>query len=171
MKEKKFLKLFGLICAVVTLAVLVGLGFTIKKMVYLSRNFVKIDAVITEVYDEEGCELAYSYNGRDYLVSQTEFYSPSFDEGEIIKIYIDPYYPPKIEFSSENTWLIMGLVFFGLIAGFFAVYTLKKSCFKKVNRDWDYVYAKVVDVILNENIIVNGVCPFQIKCRYVNPST
>ena len=61
---------------------------------------------------------------------------------------------------------VMGgaFLFVGVVSG------IKEVRTKKIKKNY-YVYAEIYDVVVDYSTAVNGVCPFVIKCKYVEPET
>lgn len=171
MKQKKSLRSMGSIFAFVGICILVGTFFFARKQIRLSKEYDKVEATIIHVYEGEGCDFKFTYNGQNYEFYQNTYYSNTMKPGKKIKIYVDPYNPYEFEVASGSVVVLIILPIMGIAAFLIGLSGLRQSRFKKINEEWNYVYAEVVNVVLNRGFSVNGVCPFQIVCKYVNPST
>lgn len=171
MREKKSLRSMGRVFMLVSICLLVGTFFYARKQIRLSREYDKIEATITHVYEGDGCGFKFTYKDRYYEFYQSSYYSNTMRPGKKIEIYVDPYDPYDFEVASGSIVPMIILPVMGIACFFVALTGFRQSRFKKAGKDWKYVHAEVVDVVLNRSLSVNGVCPFQMVCKYVNPST
>lgn len=161
-------RIFLIFAAIAGTVAAIIVGFYIKKC----KTFDTVNAKIKEIY-EQGCQIEYTYDGIEYVGSQYTTYSSSWRVGNTISIFVDPDDPNNFKLK-EGSMIAVGVfsVFF-LVFGTIGMtmYSIGKNGKMKINTNWNFIYAKVVNVIENPNARVNGISMLRVVCEYENPVT
>lgn len=175
MREKRIIKQIMAVFLIVSL-VLIGLGtFFLVKDIKNNANCYKVKVYITD-REQVGSDsylyyVDYTVNGKTYShIAYKPVNSNNAYLGGTEKAYVDKDNPYNLRRRMGPALIIilyvMGSIFF--LVGFAS--GIKEVRTKKIKKNY-YVYAEIYDVVVDPSTVVNGICPFVIKCKYVEPET
>lgn len=171
-----FLALFAIVFASVGI-------YTLYHTAYIKSNYIKVDAVITDIQYEkhrtngktetrEKVFVQYSIDGKTYENRLYE-YSSSWDIGDTIEVYCNPANHNDVESASVGNTL--GIVFTAVGLGILIipivliVRTVKKNRNRKMLiENGQRVYATVIDIVVDYSIRVNNRNPLKLLLEYVD---
>lgn len=150
-----------------------------------SREFreqaIEINGKITmiDVYrDSDGDEnytvyVDYRYDGQDYQNVEINEYSSSMEEGELIKLLIDPDNPSEAKTLKGDLLVGIFMLLFGVVfgaVGIVSVVSIIKAIKKKklLLQQGKSIYAIVEKVDLNYDYSVNDRHPYVLYCKYTD---
>ena len=164
-KIERFIFIFFMLMGLIFISVgifLFNKGIDKKDKIYT-------DATITDIDSNDNVTVTYNVSGNTYT-KKINFYTSSYYEGKVIKIYYDKNNPSSInvdEISILN-WIFigMGIIFFiiGLIP--LTIKILRNNHKQKLLNSGTYVNARFKEIIENTMYSVNGVHPYKIVCEY-----
>lgn len=171
-----FLSLFAIVFSSVGI-------YTLFHTAYIKNNYIKTDAVITDIQYEryrsngktetrEKVYVQYNIDGKTYDNRIYE-YSSSWDIGDTIEVYCNPANHNDVESASVSNTL--GIVFTAVGLGILIIpiVLIVKSVKKKRNRkmlieNGQRVYATVIDIEVDYSIRVNNRNPLKLLLEYVD---
>ncbi|OPZ89418.1 MAG: hypothetical protein BWY74_02732 [Firmicutes bacterium ADurb.Bin419] len=119
--------------------------------------------------------MRYTVDGSQYE-RPLNFYSSGMYVGEEISIYYLPEQPNRILAKSSLSLLFLLFPLAGLIAASIGFTMLFKKVMRIRNHKYllengEVVNAEITKVIYKKNYSVNGVSPYVITCKWIDPST
>ncbi len=183
MKAKKVEWFAGSIFLIVGLIFLV-VGISIAAYnVNFKNNALETTAVISSIERDRDSDgdtsytvyVRYTVDGSQYE-RPLNFYSSGMYVGEEISIYYLPEQPNRILAKSSLSFLFILFPLMGLIAasiGFVIIFrkVMKIKSHKYLLENGEVVNAEITNVDYKSSYTVNGVSPYVITCKWVDPST
>lgn len=178
-EEKKENLIWILFTGIGMLFVLIGTIVCIRIFDYSDK--IDTTGVITDISsytDRDGDRnyevyVSYDVNGKPYE-SRLNGYSTGYYEGKEIEIYYDREHPDRIGAKSLNYLLLIfpgiGLVFLiiGVIGLIIRIRGKKRE--QRLRENGKRIDADYVRTDINTKYALNGVHPYNIICRWENPS-
>lgn len=169
-KENCVEKILG-ICFVAVSILILGIA---AACTVFSQNTAKtsekITGTITEIYDNSGISVEYSYNGQKYEAGISE-YSSSMRVGKEIPLYVNKENPQKVRTAAllylpSFVLCCVGVPF--AIVGMIFIIIVGKSRKKKkyLLQNGKRIMAEITGGMLNYNYRLNGRHPWKLECRY-----
>lgn len=179
MKENKLEKIAWTIFIGIGIIFLV-IGIFICFDIFNYDNKVDTVGVITEItpytdsdYDlKHEVNVSYTVEGKQYK-SRLNGYSSDFYEGKEIEIYYNKDNPNKIGMKSLDLVFLIFIgigVLFIIIGGTGIIVIIhKKKVEKRLKENGELIYANYVETVVNTSYSINGKCPYNVVCEWVNP--
>lgn len=158
---------------------------TIGVVVYNNETNFKESALITDativdiraVVDSDG-ETSYDVYVEYYVDSvlydgKLNYYNSTMEHGDLVKIYYDPNNPEKFVGDGSTSVLIIMIIIGGIfsILGIgFIIFNIKSKIKRNKILKYNFIIqANIVNCVLNENILINGVHPHNLIATIMSP--